>query len=322
MAVKRVTVIAGAIGMISALLLAGCGEVQETESQEPDGITVTVPAQGTEPAVCRAETGMELTPGSAAEGVFDDSRTLLQLRCEAEDGEKVLYLNGERQWSVPEEKTVFFWDIDCYDAFLELIAGEQVTVNGEELWQVTAYRVHPDGMEEMTLLPSGEDNSFLISGWEQLSFRGKFVQLRLPGQADSSSLYLPTPEGRLVVDDSDDKQTAISVNGRMLLLPASDVSVSSKYNVGIAFESLGSQMGTCTYNIYRSEDGGRSWFAVAEDVRYELAAYEHIYILDENTIFCCMGIGAGTCEKSFRISRDGGRSWSSVRKLPVSPLHP
>lgn len=147
------------------LSFAGCRKPEEPKKQGTDDITP--PAQVTEPAFLWAESEMELTPGTALEGVFDDSRALIQLRCEAEDGEKVIYLNGERQWSVPEEKTVQLWDMDPYDAFLELIAGEKKTVHGEEYWHVTAYRVHPDGIKEISLFPSGEDNSFRISGWKE-----------------------------------------------------------------------------------------------------------------------------------------------------------
>lgn len=319
---KKTAVIAGTVLFVSVLSFAGCRKQEEPEKPGTNNITppaqVTEPAQATEPVFLWAESEMEITPGTALEGVFDNSRALLRLRCEAENGEKVLYLNGERQWSVPEKKTVLLWDMDPDDAFLELVAGEKKTVNGEERWHVTAYRVHPDGIKEISLFPSGEDNSFFISAWENLSYeysrKRVRLELYLPESGSIFEDYELTPEGKLVVYDENDKQTAISVNGQILLLPESKVCVSSEYNVGIAFETLTAQMGTATRNVYRSEDGGRSWFAVAEDIRFEVATYEHIYILDENTIFCSMGIGAGTGWKSVLVSRDGGRSWDYTRE--------
>lgn len=318
---KKFAATAGAVLFVSVLSFAGCRKQEEPEKPGMDNITPL--AQVAEPTFLWAESEMEITPGTALEGVFDNSRALLRLRCEAENGEKVLYLNGERQWSVPEKKTVLLWDMDPDDAFLELVAGEQVTVRGEELWQVTAYRVHPDGIKEISLFPSGEDNSFLISEWENLSYgysrKWVSLELYLPESGSIFGDYELTPEGKLVVyDNRSDDWTTISVNGQILDIAESCVCVSSKYNVGIAFDKSGIGMSKSRWNIYRSEDGGRSWFAVAEDIVFELAAHEHIYILDENTIFCSMGIGAGAGRKSVLVSRDGGRSWDYTRELQFS----
>lgn len=256
--------------------------------------------------VSLAKSGLELTPDTAAEGIFDDSREQIRLYCELENGEKAVYLNGKKQMTVPEEKKLLLYDMRSEDAFLELIVGEQVTVNEREFWHVTAYRVHQDGLKEISLFPSGEDNSFLIEDWDWLSFQGKFVQLDLtePGKG---GIYELTPEGQLV--RYNEKQTAITVQGETLLLPEQNVVVYRETGFGIAFELLYSMASTSHYNIYRSEDGGKSWTLVAEDFMHEVAEIEQIYIQDRNTVFCCFGIGGGTAKKSCLMSKDGGVTW-------------
>lgn len=281
-------------------------------------------AQEPETKPLKAESGLELAPGVTVEGIFDRSRERIQIRCEEEAGEIALYLGGEKALSVPEGKTVLLYDMNEEDASLELVVGEKATVEIEsisaiteenliketELWKITAYQVHPDGLTEIPLLPAGgEDNSFFIKDWYQLSFRHEFVELYLYDTDGSlcSHIYQLMPEGCLA--SYKEKQAAITMDGEVLILPANQVGIYYNTSLGIAFQDIEGMNNTVHYNVYQSKDGGISWSLVVEDYTAS-GSLERIYILDENTIVCCFDISGFTDDYwSYIVSEDGGMTW-------------
>lgn len=274
-----------------------------------------------------AQDGMELFPGEEMEGVFDASRQVIKLSLQQKDGCKKLYVDGEEKLSVSENCRFLLQDILKEDACLEILVGEpaQVMYYDEKIegFQVTAYRVHPGELSVVPLLPSGKEHSFFVmdkygSGDFRVSngyYGSKFFAYLYDPDLNEwrSKAYQMMPEGYLM--DQRQDLTVIYLDGEPVEFLEKEVKIDGETGTGIAFQWLEGIANTSHYNIYRTEDGGKSWSLVMEDFTTASDDMDRIYILDENTIFCRFypsGIWPGN---SAYVTQDGGKSWYHVEEL-------
>lgn len=302
------------------------------ENDETDQFNIT-------PATIWAQSGVEVFDGVIVEGTFEKSRSKIQLSCKAKDKENILSINGKEILSVPQEKTILIYDINTDDAFLELIIGEKnlveiektgVKENGntvietQELWNINAYQVYPDGLREILLLSQAEDSSFYIKDWSKLSFRKGCVELYrfdADGKLIADLCKLMQEEGYLV--SYSERQTVIMADGEILKLPEAQVSICSENGLGVAFSAVSAMAGSVHYNIYRTADGGESWLLAAKDIVLASGELEHIDFIGEETIICCFDI-SGISEQhwSYLISEDGGISWKNAMETEWIKKYP
>lgn len=307
-------------------------DVQNAKADEDesgnDPLLSAEPMNGTkEEEPLWAQDKMELHPGMEVAGVFDASREIIRLSLEQGDGTVLLFVDGEEKLSVPETCEIRLRDILSEDACLELLVGEPTSFlayNGEEKegYRITIYRLHPGELTEVPLLPCGEDNSFCMETWyweenyiNNWYFGAGFFAYIYDSarQKWDENSYRMMPEGYLLAKR--DSLAVIDVDGKPLELSEENVKIDEYTGVGIAFAWDWTLAGTSHYNIYRSEDRGRSWSLVMEDFRATAANINYIYILDENIIFCCFypsGIAPGN---SAFVTLDGGKSWKHVDYL-------
>ena len=256
------------------------------------------------------KSGLELVDGTEICGVFDKSREVLHLSCTEKNSENVLYLNGQEQFSVSKEKTIMLYDLAEEDAYLELVVAEPVTVETEsefeasEYMRVNLYRVLPEGLVEIAVLPQGQDNSLLIQDWSSFfSEKGIVLVKGTPGMyrliSQEYAYMLPVKE----------EITTIQTENGPLQISSRRVAVDQESALGIAFERVYCLMNTAHYNIYRSLDGGISWKLLVEDFAHEAAELEHICIVDESTIICFFEMGGCSLLYGNVVSEDGGLTW-------------
>lgn len=255
-----------------------------------------------------------LSPGSMAKGIFDDSRESISVLCEEADGEQVLYVDGKEVLRTAKNDTILLYDIDPEDAFLELVVGGEFSrtenVYGEKDRKTTVYRVHPGELTEIAFLPLREDNSFLTSWYELLSFSSR-------GMVDGYRLKYP---GYLVPERK--QLTPICIDGEIRFVPSKQVAISEKYPLAIAWIATEPTAETRSemardlpiYDVYRSTDGGVTWSRAAEQIIIAQYPFETIYILDESTVFTCFDIGALCWQRMVMFSEDGGFTWQHADK--------
>lgn len=267
-----------------------------------------------------ARDGMEIFPGMKFEGVFDSDRDLVQVSLLPDGGQLNLLVDGEEMLSVPENFEFRFCDILEEDASLELLVGEPVMFapNGEEkapYFRVTAYRLHKNKLTPVPLLPAGDDFSFYISSsdWARNSLDSSYIFHSEKGEWESVH-YRMTMQGYLA--ERREALTLISVDGKIKELPEQNVKIDERTGVGIALEGIGAMASKSYYNIYRSEDKGRSWTLVAENFVTANASVEYIYLLEEDMIICCFEPSGVFPFAEVYASLDGGRSWDNVKSLP------
>lgn len=264
------------------------------------------------PVLLSPKSELELTDGTECIGVFDKSREILHLSCEEEENEKIIYLNGEKQLSVPNATTLMLYDIAKEDAYLELVAAAPVVVNSFDYLRVHIYRVQPEGIVDLPVFPQVNDNSFLISDWYWLSFREGVVQV-LPEVQNENQYYQLMPEGYFV--PWKEEMTVINADGKSLYLPEKNVAIDKDSLLGVAFEPVYTLASTIHYKVYHSLDGGINWSLIAEDFMKESAEFDYIYISDENTIYCFFETSSVTGMQSVYISKDGGMTWSCIGNI-------
>lgn len=273
----------------------------EYKEEEPDGLEKITPKT--------AVSNLEIGDGEVVCGSFDNSRQCLEVSCRTEDGEKVLYLNGEKQFSVSADSKVMLYDIATEDAYLELFVAEETTLNEEKCLRVNAYRVLAEGIQEISFLPVREDNSFFIEEWYWLSIREGMLQACFE-DAEENGEYQLTPEGCFV--KYKEPQTILNIDGLAICFPKNNVAVYKETYFGIAFETDYSMMGVTHYKVYRSLDGGVSWKLAADDFSCETAPIEAIYILDDATVYVSVGVGGASGNRSMYVSEDAGETWRAV----------
>lgn len=295
------------------LFTAGCAQRDPADTKVDAADTPLALTQGPAP-----QSGLELTDGSECFGVFDKSREVLHLSCKEENNNKVIYVNGQEQLSVPKEKTIKLYDIAQEDAYLELVVAESVKVDQSDCLRVNIYRVLSEGLAEVQLFPQRQNNSFLIDDWSDFSYRPDkgIVQVNSE-ETYKGGIYQLTPEGYFIY--CEEKQTVISVGDEMIRLPERNVAICEHRMLGIAFEPVYSLASTVHYNIYQSLDGGMSWSLIVEDFSKETADIDYISISDDSTIYCFWGISGVTEQRRIIVSEDAGMTWYDFEdgeKLP------
>lgn len=275
-----------------------------------------------------AKDQMELCPGMEVEGVFDSSREIIKVSVKQDGSEIKLFVDGEEKLSVPGNSELFLQDICEEDACLELLVGEPLMASihgGEEkkYFRVTAYRLHPGEIAEVPLFPSQEGNSFYVDEFDWTNYGidnwyfGSIFYCHVydPVQEKWVEMgYKMMPEGYLM--DRRNALALIYVDGNPINLPEENVKIDEKTGVGIAFMPDWGMAGLEHYNIYRSEDFGKTWSLVMEDFKIAQASIDQIYILEENTIFCRFHpSGVVSCGNSTVVTLDGGRSWEYVEHV-------
>lgn len=103
----------------------------------------------------------------------------------------------------------------------------------------------------------------------------------------------------------------IEIDGETVTVPEKNLAINDEYQVGIAFVPQYTFSHVTHYNIYRSEDGGKSWFLIAEDYTETAGAIASILIPTRKHIVCYFALNGVTVQSHCILSEDGGATWSS-----------
>ena len=102
------------------------------------------------------------------------------------------------------------------------------------------------------------------------------------------------------------------LDGEELELPKQNVTINEREGIGIAFVPQRCVSHTVYYNIYRSEDNGKSWRRIAEDVTATEGNIATILISEKDTVVCYLEINGTTSKSSCILSEDGGVTWKCI----------
>lgn len=108
--------------------------------------------------------------------------------------------------------------------------------------------------------------------------------------------------------EANDKEV-VMIAGEAIELPNTNVAISEELGVGIAFVSQWCLSNTVHYNIYRSEDSGKSWRMIAEDFTATEGGIARILIPEKDTIVCYFNLSGTTSQSSCQVSEDRGITW-------------
>jgi len=109
-----------------------------------------------------------------------------------------------------------------------------------------------------------------------------------------------------------DNTVTLLLDGKEVDLPENNVTISGRYEAGIAFVPQRCLANTVYYNVYRSEDSGKSWQKIAEDVTATEGNIATILIPEKDTVLCYFELNGTTSQSSCIMSEDGGVTWKYI----------
>ncbi len=100
------------------------------------------------------------------------------------------------------------------------------------------------------------------------------------------------------------------IDGQAIEIDSPNLGVDVANGVQIAFLPQEAAAGSVYYNIYRSDDSGKSWRMVAEDFSVAEGNIARILIPEKDTVVCWFEISGTTSQSSCFVSEDGGVTWN------------
>lgn len=110
----------------------------------------------------------------------------------------------------------------------------------------------------------------------------------------------------------EDNTETVLIDGELIEIPNSNVAINEELGVGIAFLPQWAMASSVHYNIYRSEDSGKSWRKIAEDFTATEGGIARILIPEKDTIVCYFNKSGTTSQSSCEVSEDGGATWNNI----------
>lgn len=111
----------------------------------------------------------------------------------------------------------------------------------------------------------------------------------------------------------------VLIDGKRTEVPDTNVAINEELGVGIVFVPQWCLSNIVHYNIYRSEDSGKSWRMIAEDYTATEGGIARILIPEKDTIVCYFNKSGTTSQSSCEVSKDGGVTWSDVTHHSSKP---
>jgi len=99
------------------------------------------------------------------------------------------------------------------------------------------------------------------------------------------------------------------IDGQAIEIDSPNLGVDVVNGVQIAFLPQEAAAGSVYYNIYRSDDSGKSWRMVAENFSVAEGGIARILIPEKDTVVCWFEISGTTSQSSCFVSEDGGITW-------------
>lgn len=107
----------------------------------------------------------------------------------------------------------------------------------------------------------------------------------------------------------EEKTETVLINGEAVELGSPNLAINEAFGVGIAFLPQWAMASSVHYNIYRSDDSGKSWRMIAEDFSVVEGDIARILIPEKDTVVCYFEISGTTSQSSCFVSEDGGITW-------------
>lgn len=100
------------------------------------------------------------------------------------------------------------------------------------------------------------------------------------------------------------------IDGQAIEIDSPNLGVNVADGVQIAFLPQEAAAGSVYYNIYRSDDSGKSWRMVSENFSVAEGNIARILIPEKDTVVCWFEISGTTSQSSCFVSEDGGVTWN------------